>query len=56
MLVQENYSEFQAYNLNEDEIMIQTKSSGIIKLSEAISLEHFTIKELKFFIGIPKEI
>jgi len=56
MLVQENYSEFQAYNLNEDEIMIQTKSYGIIKLSEAISLEHFTIKELKFFIGIPKEI
>lgn len=56
LLVQENYSEFQAYNPNEDEIMIQTKSAGIIKLSEAISLEHFTIKELKYFIGIPKEI
>lgn len=56
MLVHESFSEFQAYNPDEDEIMIQTKSSGIIQLSEAISLEHFTIKELKYFVGIPKEI
>ena len=54
-LVYENPLEFQAYNPFEDEIMIQTKSSGIIKLSEAITIDHFTKKELKYFLGIPKE-